>query len=387
MSIYLDYNASTPLRPRALSAMQEAWDYTGNASSLHHWGARQKAMLEAARDKLANLLGVSPRCVIFTSGATESNFLALQGIAPRAHCIVVGATEHASVRENAPVAARLTPSAVVRVVPVNEHGQCTPEILATELSAIVGEAKERPFVSLMTANHETGVINDTAALENIVKAYGGIFHTDATQALGRIPLPVSCADLMTLSSHKVGGPVGVGALILKTGLSFTAPIQGGGQEFGLRSGTEPIPLVQGFVSAVEETLSEEEGCTMKTLEGWKNEMENTLKALDPRVTVFGEAARRLPQTSCFALPGIAQELALMALDMEGIALGAGSACAAGAMEPSHVLEAMGVASELSTCALRVSMGWKTTASDVRRLTSTLKKHWKQWKGKAYDSAA
>lgn len=330
--------------------MAEAMAEAGNPSSVHGEGRRARARVEAARRQLAVLLDVAPDRVIFTSGGTEANHLALLGWSgPR----LVSAIEHPSVLEAVPDAAR---------IPVTTDGTVDLEALARLL-----DAQGPALVSLMLANNETGALQPVREAARLVHAKGGLLHCDAVQALGKVPFTLAelGADMVTVSAHKLGGPPGVGALALRGGLEPQPLQRGGGQEQRRRAGTENLPGIVGFGSALDHPI---DGTRLRLL---RDRLEAALAVRCPAVTVVGARTERLPTTSCLITPGLAAEVQLMALDLAGIAVSSGSACSSGKVGPSHVLAAMGLPADLARCAIRVSLGWTTTAEDVDAFVTAL----------------
>ncbi len=350
-AVYLDHNATTPLRPQAERAVVTALARTGNPSSVHRFGRGVRRVLEEARERVAAIVGARSEQVIFTSGGTEANALALRG-AGRDR-IVVSAVEHASVMAAAPEAVR---------VPVNRDGVIDLAVLEAALAA-----NSRPaLVSLMLANNETGVIQPVAKAAEIARRHGALFHCDAVQAAGKISIDMSGlgAHLLTLSAHKLGGPMGIGALVADGGVSIQSLLKGGGQERGLRAGTENVSGIAGFGAAAE--AAQGELYRFSRLDAWRDELEARAQAAVPSIQVLGAAALRLPNTSCLALPGVAAETQVIALDLAGVAVSAGSACSSGKVGPSHVLTAMGLSKDIASAAIRVSFGWSSAANDVER---------------------
>jgi cysteine desulfurase len=355
---YLDWNATAPLRPEARAAMIAALE-AANASSVHAEGRAARALIEKARAQLAALVGASPKHVTFTSGATEANMLALQPtLGDR---LLVSAVEHPSVRSGGRFAADC-----VEELPVDGDGIVD---LAT-LARALGRAK-RPLVSVMLANNETGVIQPIRPIADIVHAAVGLLHVDAVQAPGRIECRIEelGADLMTISSHKLGGPQGAGALIRRGDLRLEPLIKGGGQERGLRAGTENVPAIAAFGAAcAASTLAD-----APRMAGLRDRLEAAILAATPDAVIFGAKVARLPNTTLFAIPGLKAETAIIAFDLAGVALSSGSACSSGKVAASHVLAAMGVAPALARGAVRVSFGWASAESDLERFLGTWKK--------------
>ena len=357
---YFDWNATAPLRPEARAAVAAALEVTGNPSSVHAAGRAARHLVEQAREKVAALVGASPREVVFTSGGTEANALALTPAL--GDTLLASAIEHPSVRSGGRFAA-------VEEFPVTGTG-------VADLAALEGmlKGRSRPLVSLMLANNETGVIQPVAEAAALVHAAGGLLHVDAVQGPGRIPCDFRAlgADLMTLSSHKIGGPQGVGALIVRDGLTLDAQIKGGGQERGSRAGTENVAGIAGFGAAAEATrlgLAAE----VARMEALRATLEAGIKAVAPKAVVFGAEASRLPNTTLFSVPGMKAETAVIAFDLEGVAVSSGAACSSGKVAPSHVLAAMGVDPALSRGAIRVSLGFATPDEHV----GTILKAWEK----------
>ena len=354
--IYLDWNATAPLRSEARAVALAALGVIGNPSSVHGEGRAARRLIEQAREQVAALVGAEPRNVVFTSGGTEANMLALVPMGARER-LLTSAIEHPSV-----LAGGRFPAGNVERLPVTGRGQIDLTALEQRLVALGGRA----LVSIMAANNETGVIQPVAQAARLVHAAGGLLHVDAVQATGRIGCDINAmgADLLTLSAHKIGGPKGVGALIGRTGLDAFKPlITGGGQERGARAGTENVAGIAGFGAAAAAARASlaAEAARMGAL---RERLEIGLKAASPQVVVFGVEAERLPNTTLFAVPGMKAETAVIAFDLEGVAVSAGAACSSGKVQPSHVLAAMGVPPQLARAAVRVSLGPTTTESDV-----------------------
>ena len=350
MRTYLDHNATSPLRPQAKAAMLAAMELGGNASSVHGEGRAARQMLENARESVANAIGAIAPMVVFTSGGSEANNQALKGVAVER--LIVSAIEHPSILE----AARAT-GKPVHLVPVTAHGV----IDLGALEALLPGPKA--LVSVMLANNESGVIQPVRDVVAMARAHGALVHTDAVQALGKIPVNFGLlgVDLMTLSAHKLGGPVGAGALVIRDGLAIEPLIHGGGQELRRRAGTENLLSAAGFAAVAAEN--------MNFIKALRDELEATLE----HAVIFDAGAHRLPNTSCFAVPGLDAETLLMALDLDGIAVSSGSACSSGKVARSHVLAAMGVAPEIAKAAIRVSLGWNTTSAHIHHFTAAWRK--------------
>lgn len=367
MAIYFDYNATTPLDARVLEAMLPylSGPY-GNASSVHRYGRAARDAIEAARVQVAALAGAQPSELTWTSGATESNNLALKGlcdgVAPSR--VLYGATEHPAVLEAAE--SLRAEGWGVETIAITRDGLLDWPAFEVQLA----RAPLR-LAALMVANNETGVIQDIPRAAGLVHAAGGLLHADAVQAAGKIPLDfaASGADLMSLSAHKLYGPKGVGALLVRAEVGLHPQLHGGGQERGLRGGTENLAAIVGFGVAAE--LAQAELAARAAHTGaLRARLEAGLRAM-PGITVFGEAAPRLPNTSQFGVAGWEGEALLMALDRRGIAVSSGSACASGRGEPSHVLLGMGLPRELAFSAIRVSLGQASTEAEVDRFLAVL----------------
>lgn len=373
---YLDHNATTPLRPEVAALLRETAGF-GNPSSVHGEGRRARALVEAARAQVGALVGVAPEAVVFTSGASEANAMALRPGALRDRAgrpverLLVGATEHASVLEGHRFARTAPP------VRVDSGGRIDLDDLRARLAG--GEAPT--LVSIQAANSETGVIQPVGAVAATVREAGtlregstlreggAVLHVDAAQAAGRVSLAFGGLgiDAMSLSSHKLGGPMGVGALVLAPGRAGpeAALIRGGGQQRGLRAGTENVPGIAGFGLACELAAKEMVSQAVR-LGALRDAAERAVRRLSPDAVIFGAGVCRLPNTLAFAVPGLKAETALMALDLAGIAVSSGSACSSGKVGKSHVLAAMGMAEGLLAGALRISLGWNSTREDVER---------------------
>lgn len=351
--VYLDYNATAPLRPEAAAALEAALRETGNPSSVHVFGRRARRRVEDAREAVAALVGARPAGVVFTSGGSEANNLALSGL-PSGR-VLVSAVEHDSVLQAAPEARRL---------PVDAEGRVDLDALA---AALEEEDDGAPaLISVMLANNETGVIQPVAEIAALARARGALVHCDAVQAAGRLDIDLEAlgAAALSLSAHKLGGPQGAGALVLAEGVAVASLIRGGGQERRRRAGTENVPAIAGFGAAAAAVLDAPK--PDPELAGLRDGLETRLRALAPDLVVFGAEAPRLANTSCFALPGLSAETQLMALDLAGIAVSSGAACSSGKVEPSHVLQAMGADRETAVAAIRVSLGRASTAADLER---------------------
>ena len=357
--IYLDHNATSPLREGVREAVLAALDLCGNPSSVHAEGRAARGLIEAAREKVARLVGASAEDVIFTSGGTEANALALNPQRGDWACSVSG-IEHPSV-----LAGGRVPQDCIASIPATADCVIDLEKLATGLANSQMKGR-RPFVSVMAANNETGAIQPVAKVAAMVHEAGGLLHSDAVQAAGKVPfdLASSGADMISLSAHKLGGPKGVGALVLREGVAVEPLIKGGGQERRRRAGTENVSGIVGFGVAAE--LASAALGRAAEIGKLRDELEARAVSIAPDMVVFSANVARLPNTSAMAVPGTKAETLLIGLDLAGVAVSSGSACSSGKVEASHVLKAMGVAPELPQAALRVSLGPDTTKAEIDR---------------------
>ncbi|MEX2644601.1 MAG: cysteine desulfurase family protein [Acetobacterales bacterium] len=355
-SVYLDHNATAPLRPCAAEAMARALAETGNPSSVHGFGRRARRRVEDAREAVAALADADPAGVVFTAGATEANNLAL-GLA-RGRRVLVSAVEHDSVLAAAPEATR---------IPVDGDGLVDLDALDRLVAEVAGQSAAGPLlVSVMLANNETGAVQPVAEAVARVRAVApdALLHCDAVQAAGRIPVDMAAlgVDMLALSAHKLGGPQGVGALIVRDGVPLVADRRGGGQERGRRAGTEPVAAIAGFGAAAQEAAGE----SWDDVRALRERLEASAREISPDCRVFAAGAPRLPNTTCLTLPGMSAETQVMALDLAGVAVSAGAACSSGKVALSHVLLAMGVGPDEAATAIRVSLGPATTGAEVDR---------------------
>jgi cysteine desulfurase len=366
---YFDWNATAPLRQEARAAMVTTLGLTGNASSVHAEGRAVRRLVEAAREQVAGLVGAEAKNVTFTSGATEANMLALTpaieigGRKSLRDRLFISAIEHPSVRSGGRF-----PADAVEELPVTGAGVVDLHALRSAIARA-----ERPFVSVMLANNETGVIQPIADIAAIVHAANGVLHVDAVQGPGRIACRIGelGADLMSLSAHKLGGPQGAGALVSRGDIHIGEPlIKGGGQERGLRAGTENVAAIAGFGAAAAVAANQADAARMADS---RDRLEAGIKAILPEALIFGQSAPRLPNTTLFAVPGMKAETAIISFDLNGIAVSSGSACSSGKVQASHVLAAMGVEPSLAQGAVRVSLGWSTSESDIENLLDALTK--------------
>lgn len=360
--IYLDHNATSPLRPEAKAAMQAVWEAGGNPSSIHAAGRKARASVERAREQVARLVAAPPGAVIFTGGGTEAIWLALNGAIAgalednaRITRLFISAIEHDAVRANAAAAAERVAGLRVETIPVTGDGTIDLEALRVGLR----EGKGRALVAVMAANNETGVIQPLEDIRPLTDEAGALLLVDAVQAAGKMALGE--ADYIALSAHKLGGPQGAGALVVNERAPFAAQVVGGGQEKRRRAGTENVAGIAGFGAAAEAAMNVADNDAR--LGALRDGFERDLRQALPQTVIFGANAPRLQNTCNFALPGVAAETAVMALDLEGVMVSSGAACASGKVARSHVLDAMGISDEIARSALRVSFGWNSRETD------------------------
>jgi len=360
--VYLDWNATAPLRAEARLAMISALQLCGNPSSVHAEGRSARRLVEDARAIVAEAVGASARNVIFTSGGTEANALALRpglrrGSSAPVQRLLVSAIEHASVLAGGSFSAP-----TIETIPVTSSG-------LIDLNRLRDLLVGRPpaLVSVMLANNETGAVQPVAETAEIVRGEGGLMHVDAIQAFGKLSFNVNDlnADMVALSAHKIGGPKGVGALVLAEGITGLEPLlRGGGQELSRRAGTENVAGIAGFGAAAKAALQALETDTNR-LGALRDRLESGLRRTSGTI-IFSDGARRLPNTTLFTVPGLRAETAVIGFDLAGIAVSSGSACSSGKVQPSHVLQAMGFGPELAQGAVRLSLGWSTEDADIDR---------------------
>jgi cysteine desulfurase len=363
--IYLDHNATTPIDPRVLEAMLPYLkSFYGNASGLYRLGRLSRTAIDTARHQVAELVGVAANQVIFTSGGTEANNLALANLEPEAG-LAVSAIEHPSILEPAERLRQL--GHPLSLVGVDHDGLIRQDALDEVL-----RARKTSLVSLMLVNNETGVIQDIARHAEKLRSHNIDLHTDAVQAAGKIPVDFNRlgVQLMSLSSHKIYGPKGAGALVFAKGARLSPLLIGGGQEQDYRAGTENVAAIVGFGKAAE-LAKAELAQRSEHLAGLKMRLEAGLRSI-PGLCIFSENAPRLPNTVQFGLPNIDGEMLLMKLDRQGVAVSSGSACASGGKEPSYVLTAMGVDPVLARSALRISLGVSNTPDEITQFIDLLK---------------
>lgn len=362
--IYLDYNATSPLHPEVRGEIAPFLDEAfGNASSLHAKGREARGAVESARARILTALGDSRGRLLFTSGGTEADNLALKGIFlgrkdPKKNHLILSSVEHHAVLHTA--AALAEEGIRLTILPVDRHG-------GVDLEALQQAVTDRTLlISVMQANNEVGTIEPIEEIGRISREHGLFFHTDAVQSFGKVPLEVQLAgvDLVSLSGHKLGGPKGVGALYLRQGIPIAPILHGGPHEQNLRAGTEAVAGIVGMGKAVEVTLREREDGTLSRIERLRNRLESGLKERVPEIQMNGHPTRRLPGTLNLSFSGCQGETLLMALDLAGICVSTGSACSSGSTEPSHVLRAMGVPPSKIEGSIRFSLGWETAEEEI-----------------------
>jgi cysteine desulfurase len=365
--IYLDYNATAPARRETCEAVAEALALHGNPSSVHEEGRRVRALVEQAREQVAELVGADPKHVIFTSGGTESNVTALSPLnvnrdAPESVVCFMSEIEHPSILASG----RFAPEAI-HLIGANGDGTIDLDALEKAIVAHCTDTEDPSFmVSIMRANNETGALQPVAEVARIVREYGGILHCDGVQAAGKIPLNINelGAHMLSLSAHKIGGPHGIGALVLGEGFAnLPSPlIVGGGQELSARSGTENVAGIAGFGAAAK--------CAalglgdMAKVAGLRDRLEAEILARAPNAVFFSKKTERLPNTANYAVPGMKAETIVIALDLVGVAVSAGASCSSGKVSQSHVLVAMGAPEDTARSAIRVSLGWDTREDEI-----------------------
>ncbi|WP_286792298.1 cysteine desulfurase family protein [Thalassospira sp. UBA4513] len=362
--VYLDYNASAPLCEDAKQAMIAAMDVAGNPSSVHASGRAARKIVDHARRTIADLLGGDSERIIFTSGGTEANNLALNGLEDVT--VFTSAVEHPSVIEARPDAKR---------IPVDENGVIDLNALETMLKD-ASDAGQKVLVSVMLANNETGVIQPVAKVGLLAREYGAKVHCDAVQALGRLPVDMGrlLVDMVSISAHKIGGPKGIGALAIAPGVMLVPQIRGGGQEKYRRGGTENVVGIAGFDAAAKR--AEANMARMADVAKMRDRLETELASEAPELLIAGKGTERLVNTSCLILPGMPGETQVMAMDLAGVAISSGSACSSGKVRESHVLREMGVTEPGS--AIRVSLGLESTNEDI----DTFIRVWSRMRGNA-----
>lgn len=350
MRRYFDYNANAPLYEVVIDRITMAFNEFGSASAIHGFGRRVNYLIEEARAEIAGSLEAQPQNIVFTSGASEANNMVLQGFESQGYRILVSAIEHASCR-----LAALNPE----LIPVTNEGV----IDLAMLEKMISSGSTPTLIAVMAANNETGVIQPINEVVALAKKYGALVHTDAVQALGRIPVSFESinVDSMVISSHKIGGPLGVGALIMKEKIELPPFIRGAGQEKNRRSGTQNMPGIVGFATALKEVLKED----WQRVEELRNWMEKQIKEIADEGIIFGEKKPRLQNTSFIRMPGVKRDLQMMAFDLEGFAVSPGSACSSGKSKASHTLLSMGVPADQAEEAVRLSFSPNVNKSDIK----------------------
>ncbi len=363
--VYLDHAATTPMLPEAIDAMTVEFARVGNPSSLHASGRRARRVVEESREIIAETMGARPSEVVFTSGGTEADNLALKGVFwarsaadPARTRVLISAVEHHAVLDSAHWLAEHE-SAEVETLPVDEHGRVRPETLRAAVERDPGSVA---VISVMWVNNEVGTVQPIAALSEIAREHGIPFHTDAVQAVAHLPVAFT-TDAMTVTGHKIGGPVGVGALLLARGLDPMPVMHGGGQERDVRSGTLDAPAIAGFAAALGAAVSGREA-EAERLTKLRDDLITRVHEAVPGAVLNGDPKDRLPGNAHFSFPGCEGDALLMLLDARGIECSTGSACSAGVAEPSHVLLAMGADLPRARGSLRFSLGHTSTKADV-----------------------
>ncbi|RBQ14305.1 cysteine desulfurase NifS [Spongiactinospora rosea] len=373
-SAYLDHAATTPMRAEAIAAMTEQLGQVGNASALHAAGRRVRRVVEESREAIAQALDARPSEIVFTAGGTEADNLAVKGLywarraATGATRVLLSAVEHHAVLDCAHWLADHQ-GAQVELLPVDEHGRVHPDTLR---SAIERDPESVAMVSVMWANNEVGTVQPVKVLAAVAHDHGIPFHTDAVQAIGQLPVSFagSGVDALTLSGHKAGGPMGVGALLLARGIDPVPVMHGGGQERDVRSGTLDAPALAGFAAAVTSAVAEQEE-QAKRLTSLRDELIARVRAAVPDVVLNGDPDDRLPGNAHFSFPGCEGDALLMLLDAKGVECSTGSACSAGVAQPSHVLLAMGTGAAAARGSLRFTLGHTSTQADIDRLAEVI----------------
>ncbi len=349
--MYFDHNATSPLRDSAKKAILDHMDLDGNASSVHRFGRDVRQVIEKSRKSIIHALGITESKVIFTSGATEANNLAVQGFPG---CVIASAIEHDSVLKSRPN---------LVVCPVDMHGMI--DLVALQKLINKHQQSSPLLVSVMAANNETGIVQPMSEVIAIVKQAKAFIHCDATQVLGRIDMPWNEFDMVSFSGHKIGAPSGIGCLIVKSSCPLQALMKGGGQEYSYRAGTENMLGIVAFSASLEDCFNDDWG-SVRVLRDY---FESSIESEYSNLQIIGKNLERLPNTSLLVMPGIKSETQVINFDLKGIAVSAGSACSSGKVKNSHVLEAMGLDAEISASSLRISMGPYNTLTQVDKLVS------------------
>jgi cysteine desulfurase len=359
--IYLDFNATSPILPEVIEKVAEVMAVMGNPSSVHQTGRKARSVVEEARSQVAALVGARARDIVFTSGGTEANNAVLRSTAAKS--LIISSIEHDCV-----LAAAKASGLAIHMLPVNSDGQVELEAL----SELLEQAEKPALVSVMLGNNEMGAIQHISKVTEVAKEFGARIHCDAVQAAGKMNVDFNDlgVDYLTLSAHKLGGPQGVGAIVLAPTAPLNALIVGGGQELGRRSGTENVAGVAGFgVAALAALTNIPEYDRIRVL---RDRMEAEISAHADDVLIAGKAVDRLPNTSCIVMPSMKGETQVMHFDLNGICVSSGSACSSGKVKVSHVMTAMGMDDELANCSLRVSLGLSTTDEEIDKFISAWK---------------
>ncbi|WP_028649205.1 cysteine desulfurase family protein [Nocardiopsis sp. CNT312] len=373
--VYLDHAATTEVRPEVIADVTDGFGALGNPSSLHGHGRAARRTVEEARERIARALGCTPHEVVFTGGGTEADNIAIKGLYwsrnnedPARRRILISAVEHHAALDPAHWMADHQ-GAEFEALPVDAAGRVSPDTLR---AAVERDPASVALVCVMWANNEVGTVQPVAELAAVAAEYGIPLHTDAVQAVGAEPVDFAAAGVgsLALSGHKIGGPVGVGALVLARGLAPVPVLHGGGQERGIRSGTLSTPLLRGLATAVELAVAEREEHA-KHLSALRDELEERVRAAVPDAVVNGDIERRLPGISHLSFPGCEGDALLMLLDAHGVSCSTGSACSAGVAQPSHVLLAMGADADTALSSLRLSLGRTSTREDVAALAERI----------------
>ena len=353
LGVYLDYNATTPVKPAVRDAILAVLEQVGNPSSVHRYGALARRQAEEARAKIAALANTDPQSVVFTSGGTEGNNLAIVG--SKRHALV-SAIEHDSV-----LASARNQLQGFGIIPVDGDGI----VDLGALGSMLGRLGSPALVSVMLANNETGVLQPVREVSELAHAHGALLHCDAVQAAGKIAIDMTDlgADLLTLSAHKLGGPMGVGAMLIGPGVKIVASSRGGAQESRRRAGTENLPGIAGFGVAAD--LAVAELSDLQAVRAQRDRLEDAVSGV-PGVKIFGRGVPRVDNTSCFSMSGVSSETQVMSMDLDGIAISAGAACSSGKVGVSHVLSAMGVEESEARTAVRISLGPETEPAQIDR---------------------
>ncbi len=359
--IYLDYNATSPLSPSVKAAMDALDGAPLNPSSIHAGGRAAKKHLEDARAAIASALSAFPNEVLFVGSGSEANNMVIRGFAAT-HTLLTSAVEHASISKTAGLLGGA-------VIPVDGNGIVKLDVLEQMLANLGGKPA---LVSVMLANNETGVIQPIAEIARIARAHGALIHCDAVQALGKIPVDWGLlgVDMLTLAAHKAGGPVGAGALLIRSDLPIKPLITGGAQELSRRAGTVNVPAIVGFAQMVRDVAACPQAAQWLEWRGW---LEQELQSAAANAFVFGAGVARLPNTLNITMPGVKSETQIMNMDLAGFAVSSGSACSSGKVAASATLLAMGIAPDVAEAALRISWGWATTRAEIEAFAAA----WKQ----------